>query len=141
VGLLYHVIKIGVCRIYRKTMAKTAKDAFVEYYSSLLEVLPINTLVSTLYSKKLLSEDHKKKIDSLSTQREKSSYFLDNVINPGLIVGYTKLFEEMLKVMESSDDPVANHVIEQIKMFMGCSLSTDHEISYREVSSKGKYIC
>ena len=122
-------------------MAKTAKDAFKEYYSSLMEVLPINVLISTFYSKKLLSEDHKRMIDSSSTQREKSQYFLDNVINPGLNVGYTKQFDEMLNIMENSDDPVVKHVAEKIRMFMGGLSSTGHEATDGKVSPEGIFVC
>ena len=100
-------------------MGKTAKDVFTEYYSNLLEVLPMNLLVSTLYSKRLLSEDHKRKIDSSSTQREKSQYFLDNVINPSLKIDYTEQFDEMLRAMESSDDPAVKHLVGKIVIFMG----------------------
>ena len=101
-----------------KTDTKTAKDAFTEYYSNLLEVLPMNLLVSTLYSKKLLSEDHKRTIDSSSTQIEKSKYLLDNVINPSLKIDYTELFDEMLMIMEKSDDPTVKHLVGKIRMSM-----------------------
>ena len=111
-----------------KEVESTAeKDAFKEYYVNLLEVLPMNLLGSTLYSKKLLSEDHKKRIDHLSTQKQKAQYLLDHVVNPGLNVGYTKLFAEMIEIMESSDDPVVKHVAEKIKMFMADSTSADRE--------------
>jgi len=50
----------------------------------------INNLVTKLYSDKLLSDNHKDRIDSLPTDKEKTEYFLDKVIKPGLAIKYTK---------------------------------------------------
>ena len=63
-----------------------AMDVFKKFYSELTKVLPmiINILVTTFYSSKLLSGDNKDRIDSLPTDREKTKYFLDKVIKPGL---------------------------------------------------------
>ena len=44
----------------------------------------ISTLVTRLYSDRLLSGNHKNCIDSLATTKEKTEYFLDKVIKPGL---------------------------------------------------------
>ena len=68
----------------------------------------INNLVTTLYSDKLLSGDHKGCIDSLPTTKEKTEYFLDKVIKPGLEIKFTKQFDELLRVMRISDDPAVN---------------------------------
>ena len=120
-------------------MAKTAKDAFIKYYLNLLEVLPMNLLVPTLYSKKLLSEEHKRIVDSLSTKREKSQYFLDNVINPSLKIDYTEQFDEMLRVMENSGDPAVKHLVEKIVIFMGGqpSATKDPPLDPTKLFSKG----
>ena len=74
-------------------------DVFKKFYPELTEVLPmvINSLVTKLYSDKLLSGNHKDCIDSLAPGKEKTEYFLDKVIKPGLTINYTKLFDEMLK--------------------------------------------
>ena len=67
-----------------------AMDVFKRFYSELTEVLPmvISTLMTRLYSDKLLSGNHKDCIDSLATSKEKTEYFLDKVIKPGLETGY-----------------------------------------------------
>ena len=102
----------------RGTMAD-AIDVFKKFYSKLTKVLPmiINNLVTTLYSDKLLSGDHKECIDSLSTTKEKTEYFLDKVIKPGLEIKYTKQFDEMLRVMRTSDDPAVNYLVDEIQIF------------------------
>ena len=69
-----------------------AIGVFKKFYSELTKVLPmiINNLVTTLYSSELLSGDHKGRIDPLSTIKEKTEYFLDKVIKPGLEIAYTE---------------------------------------------------
>ena len=77
----------------------------------------INDLVTKLYSDKLLSGNHKDCIDSLATGKEKTEYLLDKVVKPGLEINFTKLFDEMLRVMESSDDPTVNYLVNEIHKF------------------------
>jgi len=96
-----------------------AMVVFKRFYSELIKVLPtiINNLVIKLYSDELLSGDHKERIDSLPTDKEKTEYFLDKVIKPGLQldVPYTKIFDAMLKVMKVSDDPTINYLVDKIQ--------------------------
>ena len=96
-----------------------AKKALTKFYAKIIEVLPINDLLSDLHANKLLPDNHKAKVESLSTQREKAKYFLDEVIKPGLSVGYIEQFNKMIAVMKSSDDSTVKHLAKQIIM---CSL-------------------
>ena len=100
-------------------MMADALDVFKTFYSKLTKVLPmiINDQVTKLYSDKLLSGNHKDCIDSLTTGKKKTEYFLDKVIRPGLEIDYTELFDEMLKIMESSDDPTVNYLVNEIHKF------------------------
>ena len=118
-----------------------AVDVFRKFYSERTEVLPmiITTLVTRLYSDKLLSGNHKDCIDSLATGKEKTEYLLDKVIKPGLAIKYTKLFDEMLRVMESSDDPTVNYLVNEIHKFS--TLSSMSSVDQTQVTrSKGNYI-
>ena len=94
-----------------------AMDIFKKFYSELTKVLPmiINILVTTFYSSKLLSGDHKDHIDSLPTNKEKAEYFLDKVIKPGLEIKYTEQFDEMLKMMTNSDDPAVKYLVDEMQ--------------------------
>ena len=96
-------------------------NVFKKFYSELTKVLPmvITSLVTKLYTDKLLSSNHKDCIDSLATAKEKTEYLLDKVIKPSLEINYTKLFDEMLTVMESSDDPTVNYLVNEIHKFSG----------------------
>ena len=115
-------------------------DVFKEFYSKLTKVLPMimNDLVTKLYSDKLLSGNHKDCIDSLATGKEKTEYFLDKVIKPGLEINYTKLFEEMLRVMESSDDPTVNYLVNEIHKFSTSSSMPSGDQLKPAVQSRGK---
>ena len=100
-----------------------AIDVFKKFYSELTKVLPmiINNLVTKLYSSELLSGDHKGYINSLLTTKEKTEYFLDKVIKPGLEIKYTKQFDEMLRVMKTSDDCAVIYLVGEIQKFIaGC---------------------
>lgn len=96
-----------------------AKKALIKFYAKIIEALPINDLLSDLHANKLLPDNHKAKVECLSTQREKAKYFLDEVIKPGLSVGYIEQFNKMIAVMKSSDDSTVKRLAKQIIM---CSL-------------------
>ena len=96
---------------------KSARDAFMQLYADLTEVLPMNQpqLKAELYTNNLLPGDHKAKIDSLNTQKEKAEYFLDAVIKPSLNIGYTEQFEKLICIMGASDNPTLRYLSNQIR--------------------------
>ena len=100
-------------------------EVFKKFYSELTKVLPmiINNLVTKLYSDKLLSGDHKGCIDSLLTTKEKTEYFLDKVIKPGLEIEYTKQFDEMLRVMKASDDSAVHYLVDKMQKFISATVA------------------
>ena len=72
-------------------------------------------LVERLYSLDLLSIDRKSKFDSLASPEEKTSYFLDEMLIPGLNIGYTGHFEGMVNLMkELSDDILTREFVEKL---------------------------
>ena len=107
------------------TDVEDAKSVITKYYVELIEVLPIDDLLEHLDANKLLPRNYKAKVKSLSARKEKTTYFLDEMIKPGLSVGYIGQFNEMITVMESSDDPVVKHLMKQIQEFaLGVSPSS-----------------
>ena len=96
-------------------MASNPKNVFKEFYLKLLEVLPTGHLISQFYSRNLLSDVHKCKLDALTNEKERAEYFLDKVIKPGLQIDYTKQFDEMLLIMQSSDDPPVKYLADEVK--------------------------
>ena len=128
----------GVPDITVNEMANTL-DVFRKFYSELTKVLPmiITSLVTKLYSDKLLSGDQKSTIDSLATNKEKTEYFLYEVIRPGLEINYIKSFDEMLRVMESSDDPTVNYLVNEIHKFNTVSSMPSVDRPKPAVQSRG----
>ena len=92
-----------------------AERAFTKFYAKLAKVLPINDLAADFYANGLLPGDHKAKVESLSTRKEKAQYFLDEVIRPGLSAGYSVQFNKMINIMKSSDDRVVKRLAKQIE--------------------------
>ena len=120
------------------TMAKRI-DVLKKFYSEFTKVLPmiINDLVTTMYSSGLLSGDNKGNINSLPTNKGKVEYLLDKVIRPGLEIEYAEQFDEMLKVMRTSDDPAVNYLVDMVDKFTSATklLSVDQV----HVTSRGNH--
>ena len=112
--------------------------AFRDFYSKLVKVLPMNS-ISDLYSHNLLPGDHKERIDALNTQKQKAEYFLDRVIKPGVEIGYTGQFDEMLKVMENSDDPPVRFLATEIKKFTSSVTSSKETTSLNVARGPGRF--
>ena len=86
-------------------MAKRSATELLEhYYTAFVYLLPIKDtdFINKLLEHNLLSEDVKSKLDSLTMPYERSSYLLNNVIKPGLVVGNSRCFVSLLTVMKCS---------------------------------------
>ena len=96
-------------------MAAKLKEVFQRFYVELVRALPINdaVFVAKLYSYQLLDHDLKSEIEALTTTIEKSQHFLDKSIYPSIDTDDHKRFDNLLIVMETSDD---TSVIELAKM-------------------------
>ena len=94
--------------------AEEAKRAIQKVYPTLLKLLPISELVEHFYSRQLLSYERKSKFDSLTSLKEKITYFLDEMLIPGLSINYTKHFDEMIAVMKASDDDLTRFLVEKL---------------------------
>ena len=81
---------------------KFVSKVFTSYYSSLMQVLPMSDLnfIETLCRCKLLTENVKLDLQTMTKSTEKASYFLDNSIKPGLD---DKKFLKLLTAMKNSD--------------------------------------
>ena len=112
------------------------RDAFKKFYVNLTKGLPMEDLTAKLYSSNLLPGDHKAKIDSLSTRREKAQHFLDAVIKPSLDIGYTEQFVNLICIMESSDNHASQFLANKIRESMGCLPGSSLHCS----DGKGKYV-
>ena len=110
----------------RMVEAEGVERALTKLYAELIEILPINEVLADFRANKLLRGIHKTKLKSLSTQKEKAKYFIDEVIKPGLGTGCIEQFNKMIGVMKSSDDSTVKCLAKQIIM---CSLDTSSSSS------------
>lgn len=87
-----------------------ALKAVEKWKLELASLLPINELVKRLDDRKLLpSAETKSKIDSICRTHGSysgSSEFLDSLLIPGLKIGYTGYFKEMVNMLKESDFPI-----------------------------------
>ena len=117
----YHVVYVnrGVDKM------ANAINVFKKCYLNFTKLLPmiINELVANFYSNGYLSGDHKSRIDSLPTDEEKTAYFLDKVIKPGLETKYTQQFDEMLRIMKTSDDCAIGNLVQEVQKIYPISIT------------------
>ena len=114
-------------------MAKrSAAELFEHYYSALVYSLPIKDtdFMDELLKHDLLPGDLKIKLDSLTVHNERSSYFLDTVVKPGLAVGNRRCFVSLLAVMKCNKHDNIKHLATEMEKELAidakcklCSLS------------------
>ena len=98
-------------------MAKSAKEAeraVKNCYPNLVKLLPISELVDHLYCRELLSNNRKTKLDSFTSREEKIRCFLDEILIPGLNINYKGHFDEMVTMMEGSDDVLTRCLVKNL---------------------------
>lgn len=85
----------------------STSDVFKEFYSRLVETLPMcdAVFVAKLYSRDILSREFKNQLNCLEnkTPTAKATLFLDTVIEPSITSGVGSKFDDLLNVMEGSD--------------------------------------
>ena len=91
-------------------------------------------------------------IKALSVNKERAKCFLDEVIEPGLTIGYMDQFDEMLAVMMKSDDPPVRFLANEMKSrdialptpsqtLYELSLSPQARLKNAETQLQSKYVC
>ena len=96
---------------------KSATELFERYYTGLVFLLPVKdaTFMDELLKYDILPENVKFKLESLTVHKQRSSYFLDNVIKPGLAVGNTRRFVSLLTVMKCNKHDNVKDLAEEIE--------------------------
>ena len=111
------------------------REAYHKHIAKLVTCLPMDDVhfMTMLSIQKLLPGDMKNKIDALSTQAQKASYFLSHIINPALDIDENSDFENLLTVMQNCDYHDVQRLASTIK------LEIDQKKSY--VSGTSIIIC
>ena len=83
---------------------KSALELFDNYHQIFIFSLPMkdNNFIEELFNHDLLSEDIKHKLEELPECKDRTSYFLDNVMKARLAVGDKTCFNNLLTVMNDS---------------------------------------
>ena len=79
-------------------------------YPKLTRSLPIDDLIPDLFSKKVISGVQKENIQKEKLKKGKVSFLFDEVIIPGLQSGTSTKYNNLIKVMDASDDTTANRL-------------------------------
>ena len=99
-------------------MAKrSALEVLDHYHQGLIFSLPMKDIhfIEELFKHELLPEDIKHKLEELPERKERTSYFLDDVIKAGLIVGDRTCFIDLLTVMNNSKYDNVKDLAKQIQ--------------------------
>ena len=72
-------------------------------------------MLAALYSEEVINDDQKEVIQKKSLKKDKVFFLFDDVIKPGLKVGITTKYDNLIKVMKASDDEVANHLADLLE--------------------------
>ena len=99
-------------------MAKrSALELFDHYYQALIFSLPMkdNHFTEELFRHVLLPQDIKHKLEDIPERKDRTSYFLDNVIKAGLAVGDKTCFVNLLTVMNNSKYDNVKDLAKQIE--------------------------
>ena len=96
---------------------KSALELFEHYYQGLIFSLPMkdNNFMKDLFKNDLLPEDIKHKLEEHPERKDRTSYFLDNVIKARLAVGDKTCFVSLLAVMNNSKYDNVKDLAEQVE--------------------------
>ena len=119
-------------------------DTFKTFYPSLQEILPVDVLTTQFFAKGLLSSTRKEKLDGLAaaraTHKEKAKFFLDEVIAPGLKIGYMQQFDEMLVIMANTDEPPVKYLANVITKSRNSNVTSTGAHS-EDTHFQGEWLC
>ena len=119
------LISFAITGITSNSLMAETRRTVRDWYPDLLKQLPINELVDRFESLHLLGSDRKSKLDSLASPKEKVKYFVDEMLSPGLAMEFTGYFDEMVKMMEESDDISMKHLVEKMTREISIAFSKD----------------
>ena len=105
--------------------AEEAQRAVRKFYPKLIRLLPINELAEHFYSVDLLCDNQKSEIDRFPLPKDKIKYFLDEILIPGLGIGCTRHFNELVIMMRDSRNILSKCLVEKLMADVSAVDSTD----------------
>ena len=109
------------------TMNDHYKDVYERFYPHLLKSLPMEDtdFHKNLEKKKLFFGDLSEEVKAKDTEARKAAHFLQNAINHSLKIDNTEPFDNLLEVMENSDNGVCQSLAKEIKTYLSKKQSVD----------------
>ena len=107
---------IYYCLIYLTDV--TIKEVFLNFYDKLVKSLPMKDAVFVAQLVKLLPVDSRHKVgpeSHLTSPAEDATFFLNNVISPGIDIEYDEPFTTLLSEMEATDYSTLKHLASEIR--------------------------
>ncbi|XP_065901851.1 NACHT, LRR and PYD domains-containing protein 3-like isoform X2 [Dysidea avara] len=95
----------------------STSKVFQHFYAKLVKTLPMDdaVFIAELFSANLLSGEAKHLVDSKPTPASKAKYFLDHMIEPSVMTGVGRSFDNLIKVMENSEYDGVKELAEMIR--------------------------
>ena len=84
-------------------------------YAGLTGALPIDNLLSVLFSINVITRREKATIQEKSLREDKVSYLLDVIILPALEIGHDVKYNNLIEVMLSNEDSTAKRLANKLK--------------------------
>ena len=111
------------------TMNDHYKDAYERFYPDLLKSLPMVDphFHKDLEKKNLFFGDLSEEVKAKDTEARKAAHFLQNAINHSLKIDNTEPFDNLLEVMENSDNGVCQSLAKEIKTYLSKKQSVDRQ--------------
>ena len=96
------------------------KEAYERFYPDLLTSLPMEDpqFYLELEKKRLFFGDFSEEVKAKDTEARKAAHFLQNAINHSLKIDNTEPFDNLLEVMENSDNGVCQSLAKEIKTYL-----------------------
>ena len=96
---------------YCSKVNKIIREKYVE-----LTRLPTESMLGDLFAKEVITLQEKGIIQSLTLNRQKMEYLLDNIIIPSLNNSIVEKFKGFLEVMEKSNDLILTEMSKKLGM-------------------------
>ena len=96
---------------YCSKVKKIIREKYVE-----LTRLPIESILGDLFAKEVITLQQKGMIQSLTSNRQKMEYLLDNIIIPSLDINIAEKLKGFMEVMEKSDDLILTEMSKKLGM-------------------------
>ena len=128
-----HSYIIIICiYVYRYTPSLTMndhyKEAYERFYPDLLKSLPMaDPHFHKDLEKNLFFGDLSEEVKAKDTEARKAAHFLQNAINHLLKIDNTEPFDNLLEVMENSDNGDCKSLAKEIKTYLSKEQSLDSQ--------------